>query len=343
VHSVWWAVMAAFVVSVMLTGVMRRIALVKGIIDRPNERSSHSIPTPRGGGAAILVGSVLLIATLSWLQAIELHLAIALIGGGLLVGWVGFIDDRGSASVRLRFSLHLVAAMLAVYLLGGLPPLQIGRESFDLGLAGDVLAVVAIVWVLNLFNFMDGIDGIAASQAVFVTGSAAWLAILAGASASTSIASLVIAAASFGFLIWNWPPAKIFMGDVGSGFLGYVIAVLALASGRDNSVMLFIWLILGGVFFTDATVTLVRRLLRRERVYEAHRSHAYQWLSRRWLSHLRVTLTVCALNIAWLLPWAWTCIRHPHLALVFLAVALVPLVILAVLVGAGRSEKTSCL
>jgi len=128
------------------------------------------------------------------------------------------------------------------------------------------------------------------------------------------------------------------MGDVGSGYLGYVIAVLALAAARENVVTLWTWLILGGVFFVDATVTLLRRLFRGERVYQAHRSHAYQWLARQWGSHLRVTLVVTLVNLLWLLPWAWAAGRFPALSIWIACGALMPLVPLAMFAGAGRRE-----
>jgi len=339
VVSIYTTAIASFMVALMLTWLVRRIARARGLIDHPNSRSSHSIPTPRGGGLAIVIAASVSLLALAWWRVVDLNLALALLGGGLSVGWVGFMDDRGSASVRLRFSVHLGAAAWAMYVLGGLPPLQFQHTVVDLGLAGNILGTVAIVWILNLFNFMDGIDGIAASEAVFVTGIGAVLALIAGMSAAVPAAALAVCGASLGFLIWNWPPAKIFMGDVGSGYLGYVIAVLALAAARESSVALFVWLILGGVFFVDATVTLIRRLLRRERVYEAHRSHAYQWLARRWRSHLRVTLLIWVINIGWLLPMAWLCTEYPEQALVFVGIALTPLVPLVLLAGAGRAES----
>src|SRR5262249_277790 len=176
----------------------------------------------------------------------------------------------------------------------GLPPLLFGNHLIELGAAGYVVALLGIVWVLNLFNFMDGIDGIAASEAVFITCIAALVGLIRGWPAEVPAASWVLAFASAGFLCGNWAAARVFVGDVGSGYLGYVIAVLALASARTDPVALWAWLILGGVFFVDATMTLARRCLRGERVLEAHRSHAYQWLARRWGSHSKVTGTMPA-------------------------------------------------
>jgi Fuc2NAc and GlcNAc transferase len=185
---------------------------------------------------------------------------------------------------------------------------------------------------------MDGIDGLAASEAIFVSLAGAVLTVSPVNGTGVGFAALVFAAASGGFLLWNWPPARIFLGDVGSGFLGFVVVVLAVSASRDNPAALWIWLILGGVFFVDATVTLLRRLLRGERVYEAHRSHAYQWLARRWGSHRKVTLAVLAVNIVWLLPWAMLAARFPSGAAVSVLAALAPLALVVAVLGAGRTE-----
>jgi Fuc2NAc and GlcNAc transferase len=222
--------------------------------------------------------------------------------------------------------------------LGGLPPLQIGDRLIESGYLGYVLAVVGIVWTLNLFNFMDGIDGIAASEAVFVA-IAGTLAVSGTAGSASSAAGILFGTACCGFLLWNWPPAKIFMGDVGSGYLGFTVAVLAIGATHNNPIGLFVWLIVGGVFFVDATVTLIRRFARGDRVHEAHRSHAYQWLSRRWGTHLRVLIAVTLVNVIWLLPCALIAAWNPSLAVWMVLIALLPIAIAAVAAGAGRQEE----
>jgi Fuc2NAc and GlcNAc transferase len=215
----------------------------------------------------------------------------------------------------------------------------VGARTLHIGWLGDLCALLGVMWVLNLFNFMDGIDGIAGSEAVFVTGAALAPMQLLGVASEVSAASLVFGAGTLGFLVWNWPPAKIFMGDVGSGYVGYAIATLALASAASNPAAVWVWLILGGVFFVDATVTLVRRVTRGERAHQAHRSHAYQWLARRWASHGRVTLTVVAINLLWLLPCALLAALRPEYALPAVLLALAPLLLVAVAAGAGRRER----
>jgi Fuc2NAc and GlcNAc transferase len=330
---------AAALASLLLTWWVRQRAWAQGRLDHPNARSSHSIPTPRGGGLGIVIASLVGLCVLRLWDMIDVRLLLALCGGGLAVSLIGYLDDQRSLPVLLRVSVHFASAIWAVAMLGGVPPLQWGTAIIDPGLVGDVLAVFGIVWMLNLFNFMDGIDGIAGSEAVFVAGAGAAILALSAPSASISPAAVLIGAASLGFLRWNWAPATVFMGDVGSAYLGYTLAVLALGATRYGAAMPYIWLILGGAFFVDATVTLVRRFARRERLYEAHRSHAYQWLARRWGSHARVTTAVSLLNVLWLLPCALLAMVHPSYAGWITLGALTPVALLALLSGAGRPAR----
>jgi Fuc2NAc and GlcNAc transferase len=332
-------VVAAFLLSALLTGVARRLALSRGVLDVPNARSSHETPTPRGGGAAIVLSAVAAWIALGLMGVIKPNIVIALSGGGIAIAAVGLLDDRFRLSARVRLSVHFAAAVWALFWLGGLPPVQLGNHVIVLGWGGYLLGMLGIVWTLNLFNFMDGIDGIAASEAIFVVCGGILLALLNEGGHPHPAIYLVFIAASCGFLLWNWPPARIFMGDVGSGFLGYVIAVLAVIDTRESALSLLVWLILGGVFFVDATVTLTRRLLRGEPLHEAHRTHVYQYLARRWSSHRSVTLAVLAVNVFWLLPMAMFAAESPALAPLFLATALAPLIILAFVVGAGVPES----
>lgn len=336
-----WVSAAALVGSALLTPAARRLALAQGLVDVPNARSSHRESTPRGGGAAIAVVTTAAVLVLALRGSLTTALCAAIAGGGLAVAMIGFADDHRPLPSSLRLIVHFGAAIWAVAWLGGLPPLRFGDHVLNLGWTGHAIAVLGIVWVLNLFNFMDGIDGIAASEAVFVVVAGAWLTAGGLVVSDVGTAGLMLAAACGGFLLWNWPPAKIFLGDVGSGYLGYVIAVLALAAARTNPVALWVWLILGGAFFVDATITLMRRTLRGERVYEAHRNHAYQWLARRWRSHRRVTLALLILDLLWLLPCAVLAARHPSAAAVAVVGALAPLAAVALAAGSGRPEDAA--
>jgi Fuc2NAc and GlcNAc transferase len=334
-HHLFPVAVGSFIVSALLTCLVRNLAVSRGVLDVPNQRSSHSVPTPRGGGLAIVVAANLGFVLLGILGTLDTTLLIVLLGG-VPVAMIGFIDDHRPLSARVRLVVHIAAALWALAWLGKPGGLDLQALGAFSQVAGYVAAVLSIVWILNLYNFMDGIDGIAASEAVFVSWAGALLLLLAGGSASVAAASLAFGSACCGFLLWNWPPAKIFMGDVGSGYLGYVIAVLALAAARESPATLCTWVILGGVFLVDATVTLVRRLLRGERVYEAHRSHAYQWLARRWGSHKLVTMTVIVVNVLWLLPCAIFSAFYPGRATWMVLGALIPVAIMALAAGAGR-------
>jgi glycosyltransferase WbpL len=333
------ALVFALVASALLTNVVRRAAAGRGALDVPNQRSSHEVPTPRGGGLAIVVVTTAGFLALAVHGAVRWDVFAALTGGGTVVALAGFVDDHRSLSAAVRLGVHFVAALWALLCLGGLPPLDVGGKQLVLGWVGYLVGALGIVWTVNLFNFMDGVDGIAASEAAFVGFAAAALTAAVGGAPEVTFGGPLLGAACLGFLLWNWPPASVFLGDVGSGYLGYAIIVMAIVAARDQPAALWVWLILGGVFFVDATVTLARRTLRRERVHEAHRSHAYQWLARRWASHRRVTVAVLLVDVFWLLPWAVVATLHPLLAALTTLLALAPVVALAVLLGSGRPER----
>ncbi len=215
--------------------------------------------------------------------------------------------------------------------------MQLFGALVDLGWIGHVLAAFYLVWVLNLYNFMDGIDGIAGVEVITVCMGGALLYGLKGQS-DLAVFPLLLAAASAGFMYWNFPPAKIFMGDAGSGFLGITLGILSLQAAMFDASWLWAWLILLGVFIVDATYTLLRRLLRGDKVYEAHRSHAYQFASRHFGQHLPVTLGVATINLVWLLPLAlWVGVGGLD-GLVGLTLAYAPLLGLTVKFRAGSSE-----
>jgi Fuc2NAc and GlcNAc transferase len=333
------AVMTAFALAEVTTGLMRRYALRNNLIDVPNVRSSHISPTPRGGGVAIVAAFFASILLLTSIGLLDTALLPALFIGGGAMALVGFLDDCWHLRASVRFGVHFAAALLVVFMLGGLPENALANWGLHGVWIGGLIALLALVWVTNLFNFMDGIDGIAGSEAVFVSGAGALLNWAQGGAPGLTAAMLCLAAASLGFLRWNWPPARIFMGDVGSGFLGFTLVVFALVAIRHGTVPFEAWAILGGFFLVDATITLLRRIVRGDRWFEAHRMHAYQWLARRWRAHLPVTLAVSALNVTWLLPWAWLATRMPDYARYFLAAALGPLIVLVIFIGAGRKES----
>jgi Fuc2NAc and GlcNAc transferase len=289
------ALLGAALASWLLTAGFRRYALRSALLDVPNERSLHRTPVPRGGGAAVVLVTLAGLAVGAICSAIPADVAWGLGGGGALVAAVGWRDDRRGVGAAARALVHAIAAVWAVFWVWG--------EPTPLAAAG----VVWIVWAINLYNFMDGIDGLAGTEAVSV-GIIGGALLLTAGRPDLAIVALLLAAAAAGFLGWNWPPARIFMGDVGSGFLGFAFGTLALASDRAGAVPFTLWLLLLGVFVFDATVTLIRRMVRGERWYQAHRTHGYQRLVQAGRSHAAVTGAALVVNIglgglAW---WAQT-------------------------------------
>jgi Fuc2NAc and GlcNAc transferase len=318
----------ALVLSALVTFAMLRRARRTGLVQAPNERSSHSVPTPTGGGIGIVVGGTfagLLTAALIPFLAIPAMMA------ALLIAWIGYLDDRRPLAARWRLGAQvlLMGAVVAVL------PLDLIPVPDTVSLV--VLALAGALWI-NLYNFMDGIDGLAGSEAVFILGGAALLAWLgnAGVVEDPRLWWMVgLAAACLGFLLFNWPPARIFMGDAGSTYLGLMIAFFALTTTFSFWLSPWQWLILAALFIADSLTTLGRRLVNRERVWEAHKRHAYQALQRRFGSHRKATLLYVAINFVVLLPLAWLAGRYADWAQPITGGVFVVLVPLMLLAGAG--------
>jgi UDP-N-acetylmuramyl pentapeptide phosphotransferase/UDP-N-acetylglucosamine-1-phosphate transferase len=306
-------VAVAFALALLLTPAFRAAARRWGLLDRPNERSSHAGVVPRGGGAAIVVATLVSV----WLEPAGWtgrSGASALVAGGIALALLGLWDDRHGLSPFVRLAAQVAVATGVVWRTGGIERVPLPAPlDLPLGLAGSAAAVLWVVGVVNFFNFLDGIDGLAALQAV-VTGAgvalAAWdpFAALVAASA---------AGAAAGFLPFNWARASVFLGDVGSYFLGYTLAALPLAapSGSRSPAVLFVALSLW-LFLADAAWTLARRARRGARWYEAHREHLYQQLAQRaghstvaasiGLGSLALTAGALAARRSGEPAWMWT-------------------------------------
>jgi len=330
-----------FLTSLGLTEALRHYALKQGVIDTPNNRSSHTTPTPRGGGLSFVI---IFLAAFSFAYFFNISDFTpqpgpfwAIFCCGLLVAGIGFWDDHTHIRVRWRLLAHSIAALTGLFLLG-LPEIPLPGLTTDLGLLGYPLGIIALAWLLNLFNFMDGIDGIAGTEALSVGIGA--ILIMQFASAGDNAAPIfwlsILMAGVAGFLTWNWPPAKIFMGDAGSGFLGLMLGLFAIWSSNLGT-SIWSWIILLALFITDTTITLLHRMLSGERWFEAHCSHLYQQLSRKWGNHHSVTIALLSINMIWLFPWAWLAAVKPAAGLFAALAAYFPLVLLAIKLGAGKS------
>lgn len=328
----------AALLSFILTAALRRYALARSLLDVPNTRSSHVVPTPRGGGVAIVLTVLSGLPILVWVGAMSFEEMIGVGGAGALVALVGFLDDHGHIAARWRLLVHFAAASWAMVWMGGVPSMPVLWGTLDAGWLAYVLAALYLVWLLNLYNFMDGIDGLAGVEAISVCAGAVVLYLLGAPSVATWGAPMLLLAAAAGFLCWNFPPARIFMGDAGSGFVGLLLGLLSIQAAWVDPAFFWAWIVLLGVFVVDATLTLLRRLVRRQKPYEAHRSHAYQYASRKYGGHRPVTIAIGAINLLWLLPVAML-VGLGHMdGVVGVAVAYAPLICLAFRFKAGAIE-----
>lgn len=284
-----------FTISVVLTGLYRKYAIHKDLLDHPNHRSSHLQPTPRGGGVVFCVLFLLCTAFFSHLQYAPADSFKVLGLPALLIGVLGYLDDVYGLPAKLRFAIQMAAAVLFLYLLEVDYSNYLHGWLVALHSVGFVLMIIAMVWSTNLYNFMDGTDGIACVEAITVFGMGGVLLWMQGAWQLAMLSWVLVAGVS-GFLMWNWPKAKIFMGDVASSFLGFLIIPFALFGYFEFGLSVFVWFILYLVFTMDATLTLMRRLWRRERIYEAHKLHAYQRLHQAGYTHRQVLFVVIGLN-----------------------------------------------
>jgi Fuc2NAc and GlcNAc transferase len=325
--------------SLLLTSAIRHYATARNLIDIPNSRSSHQIPTPRGGGLAIVTAFFAGLLCLWLIGSLPTKMFLALLGAGGLVAWVGFMDDRRHVAPHWRLGAHFLGAAWGLFWLGELPPLPVLGHLLYLGWPGYFLAALYLVWLLNLYNFMDGIDGIAGIEAITVCLGGSLAYALSAPLGQDWLVPLLLLSAVAGFLYWNFPLAKIFMGDVGSGFLGLTIGLLSIRAGQVEPELFWCWGILLGVFVVDATTTLLRRVIRGEAFHKAHRSHAYQYASRRWAAHRQVSITIGLINLLWLLPMALLVARGSIPGLAGLLVAYAPLAWCAFIYKAGAKEQ----
>lgn len=312
---IWWAPFAALVVALWLTSRFVSPGSRFHVLDHPNERSLHAAPVPRSGGVAVAAA----IAAGAVLAALAVPLPTALLwvaAGAALLAAVGFLDDRSGIRPGWRLGAHVAAA--ALVLPAGLSLAWIGvpGASYDPPwLLGAVITILFLVWFVNLYNFMDGMDGFAGGMAVFGFGGLALAGVLGHEPAYAAV-NAVVAAAAGGFLMYNFPPARIFLGDAGSALLGYLAGVSSLWGVRTGLFAIWVPVLMFAPFIVDATVTLARRVRGRERVWEAHCSHYYQRLVRLGWGHRRTVLAeyvlmaaavASALSSRWLqapLQWA---------------------------------------
>lgn len=329
---------AVFILSWVLTWGIYRLALAKKILDIPNERSSHQQPTPRGGGLAFVIGFLVTLPLLTYFSYLSWPICVSLMIAGVVLAILGFLDDIASIKPIWRLLGHILVASELLFTLGGMPAIRLLGITWEPGLVLNGCALMYLVWMLNLYNFMDGIDGIASIQTITVCLGAVLLYALVGLYELMPF-PIILATAVGGFLCWNFPPARIFMGDAGSGFLGIFLGFFSLQAASVMPVLIWSWLILLGVFIVDATLTLSQRLIAKVPVYQPHRTHAYQHASNYFNSHLPITLGVGIINVVWLWPCA-VLVALGHIdGFLGMLLAYAPLVLLAFKLDAGKKKR----
>jgi Fuc2NAc and GlcNAc transferase len=302
----------------------KKIAIQKEIISNLNYRTLHEVPTPRGGGIVFSLLFSFTIFVLWYGDEISDQIFYMFGLGGLVATLFGFIDDVKNIRAKIKLAIQLFLGGWAIYWLeyGDLPLL----ESIPF-LIVTLVALFFMVWMMNAYNFMDGIDGMAASGAIFISLTLATVLFLTEGPVEITTIFILIAATVSGFMFFNWPPATIFMGDAGSVFLGYIFGSLLLFTVLNNDISIWSWITVFGYFFADTTVTQIMRVILVKKWYLAHRSHAYQNLARITGSHLKVTGTVVLYNIIWIFPLVVWSVLQPEMEVVAAILAVAPAMI----------------
>lgn len=329
----------AFVLSALLTHFYRPVAHSLGIIDEPNQRSSHKIAIPRGAGIAFFLSVNITLGLLLWFGKISLTYSLPVLLGGPCVMIMGYWDDLRSVNPLLRLFIHFLVSVFIFTLIsrGFTTTVSISFLPNWHWLTA-AFCVLFIAWFINLYNFMDGCDGLACGLGMVGAGLVALISYMHG-SKDLAIVYLVISYSLAGFLIFNWSPAKVFMGDCGAYFLGYVFGSLALISKLYYDSSLYVHLIIFGMLIMDATWTLLRRLFRLEKLYEAHRLHGFQKLMDKGWGHARISSLYILITVLWLFPMAIFSMNYSGLSFLFLVVAYVPLLAMMLFIGAGSINR----
>lgn len=288
-----------FAIAWVGTGIYRWYAIEKGYMDKPNKRSSHITPTPRGAGIVFVLAWAGLIAVLDFFKIAQINLTFIFVPA-FFMALLGFWDDKHNLSYKIRLIAQIALAFLSIYLMLS-ADLNFGNLYYFFNLkflSYNVLLVITglgLVWFTNLFNFMDGTDGIATCEAIFILLVAGYIFNHYNASDYTAI-TVGLAFLLTGFLAWNWPSARVFMGDSGSAFLGFVLAMVMLLTICEHQINPIFWLIITGIFWFDTTVTLIRRIINGDKFTQAHKLHAYQRLVQANFSHAQVLVGSILLN-----------------------------------------------
>jgi Fuc2NAc and GlcNAc transferase len=315
-----------FLFNIIGVYLYQKVAVKINIIANLNYRTLHESPLPKGGGMVFSILSVISLLLVWWQGKLSDEVFWVFGLGGFIATVIGFIDDIKNIRARTKLVVQLFLSAWVVYWFDSSELLQFEwMPNYII----DLFFLFLMVWMINAYNFMDGIDGIAASGAIFISLTLSLVLFLSDNFGETLYIFMFLAAAVSGFIIFNWPPASIFMGDAGSVFLGYTFGALFLFTVINGTLSIWTWLVVFGYFFADTTVTQIARVILVKKWWHAHRSHAYQNLARLTGSHLKVTGGVALYNVVWILPLTLWSALQPEMALVPLILAVLPGLVLA--------------
>jgi Fuc2NAc and GlcNAc transferase len=317
-------VLLFFVASVVLSLIYKKIASDYSILSIKNHRTLHSLPTPKGGGIVFSLLSILAVFLIWWNWQLAEGLLLALTIGGLIATVFGLADDIKNIKAQIKLIIQLFLGCWVLYCLyfGKLPLL----ELMPIYITTPTILLL-MVWMMNAYNFIDGIDGLAASGAIFISITLALVLTLTGGPLEIIAIFILLASSVAGFIIFNWSPATIFMGDAGSIFLGYIFGVLLLFTALNNHISIWSWLTVFGYFFADTFLTQIIRVVTVKKWYLAHRSHAYQNLARLKNSHLKVTIGVILYSLIWVLPLTLLSALQPDIGVITTILSITPAMI----------------
>jgi len=331
-------IISTLVVSLVASVGYLRFASRYGPYATPNYRSLHQKVIPRGAGLAVAFTALLGYLYLYLDHELSSSQLMVYVIGGLVVAAMGAADDRLDISARYRMPFQFLMAGWICYWLRGLAPIDLGFTVINLSIIGHVVLIVALVWFYNLYNFIDGIDGMASSATIFLCF-ALGLIFCFQHQETLGVILALLGVASAGFMAFNWPPARMFLGDAGSSFMAYILSAVFVESLWHNAAGLWYWLIIGGFYFTDTTLTTTVRILTVPGWYRPHRSHAYQNLARVWNSHRKVVLLVMAINILWVIPLLLLALKYEAWAIGVTVLVYVPLTALCLKYGPLFANK----
>ena len=325
-----------FIVSVVGIYLYRKFAISRDIVANPNFRTLHVTPIPAGGGIVFSMVFVIGIFYIWFLNQLSTNFMLLLSVGGGMTALFGFLDDLKDIRAKKKLVVQILLSCWAVFLLEGG---TLFYFEWLPSLISILAALLFLVCMMNAYNFMDGIDGMAVSGAVFVSATILWVLLWTHPESEFILVMALLLATTSAFLLFNWPPASIFMGDAGSLFLGYLFGALILVTVMVGDVTIWTWLVVFGYFFADTTVTQIMRVILVKKWYLAHRSHAYQNLARISGSHLKVTGGVVFYNLIWILPLTLWSAFSPEMALYAVVLAVTPGMVVAYRYGPRLSSS----